>query len=174
MYRGGDKTLIVIPSNWWRVGQICWSFNESPILVAVTIVKMNCLNFTGIYIVFDSVDVSSSGRHVWKEADAKICTAMLLPSGEKSAILCVLGDLCWEAMVEMILMSRGLYTADTVIYTYNTCFLKSIEYLCIVTNFDSDQWNKILAPALRIRWLRVQWQENFHEEFYRAQICMKV
>ena len=39
-------------------------------------------------------------------------------------------------------------TADTAMYTYNTCFLKSIEYSCIVTNFDSDQWNKILAPAL--------------------------
>ena len=33
-------------------------------------------------------------------------------------------------------------------YTYNTCFLKSIEYSCIVTNFDSEQWNKISAPAL--------------------------
>ena len=40
------------------------------------------------------------------------------------------------------------YTVDTAMYTYNTCFLKSIEYSCIVTNFDSDQWNKILAPAL--------------------------
>ena len=29
-------------------------------------------------------------------------------------------------------------TADTAMYTYNTCFLKSIEYSCIVTNFDSD------------------------------------
>ena len=39
-------------------------------------------------------------------------------------------------------------TADTAMYTYNTYFLKSIEYSCIVTNFDSDKWNKILAPAL--------------------------
>ena len=27
-------------------------------------------------------------------------------------------------------------------------FLKSIEYSCIVTNFDSKKWNEILAPAL--------------------------
>ena len=26
--------------------------------------------------------------------------------------------------------------SDTAIYTYNVCFLKSIEYSCIVTNFD--------------------------------------
>ena len=39
-------------------------------------------------------------------------------------------------------------TADTAMYTYNACFLKSIEYSCIVTNFDSKKWNEILAPAL--------------------------
>ena len=32
--------------------------------------------------------------------------------------------------------------------TCNACFLKSIEYSCIVTNFDSKKWNEILAPAL--------------------------
>ena len=39
-------------------------------------------------------------------------------------------------------------TVDTAMYTYNVYFLKSIEYSCIVTNFDSTKWNKILAPAL--------------------------
>ena len=39
-------------------------------------------------------------------------------------------------------------TADTAMYTYNSCFMKSIEYSWIVTNFDSRQWNEILAPAL--------------------------
>ena len=33
-------------------------------------------------------------------------------------------------------------------YTYNSCFLKSIEYSMIVTNFDSKKWNEIVAPAL--------------------------
>ena len=33
-------------------------------------------------------------------------------------------------------------TADTAIYTYNTCFMKGIEYSMIVTNFDSKKWKK--------------------------------
>ena len=33
-------------------------------------------------------------------------------------------------------------------YTYNACFLKSIEYSCIIKNFDSKKWNEILAPVL--------------------------
>ena len=39
-------------------------------------------------------------------------------------------------------------TVDTVMYTYNASFLKSIKYSSIVTNFDSKKWNKIIAPAL--------------------------
>ena len=30
-------------------------------------------------------------------------------------------------------------TADTPMYTYNSCFMKSIEYSMIVTNFDSKK-----------------------------------
>ena len=39
-------------------------------------------------------------------------------------------------------------TADTAMYTYNAYFLKSVEYSCIVTNFDSKKRNEILAPVL--------------------------
>ena len=39
-------------------------------------------------------------------------------------------------------------TANTAMYTYNAYFLKSIEYSCIVINFNSTKWNGILAPAL--------------------------
>ena len=37
---------------------------------------------------------------------------------------------------------------DTATYTYNSCFLKSIEYSIVVTNFDKKKWNGITASAL--------------------------
>ena len=40
-------------------------------------------------------------------------------------------------------------TADTAMYSYNSCFIKSIECSMIVTNFYSKKWNEIVAPALK-------------------------
>ena len=38
---------------------------------------------------------------------------------------------------------------NTALYTYNNCFLKSMEYCMQTTDFTETQWNDILKPALR-------------------------
>ena len=40
-------------------------------------------------------------------------------------------------------------TPDTAMYTYKACFLKAIEYSMPVTNFTEEEWNTIMAPALK-------------------------
>jgi Leu/Phe-tRNA-protein transferase len=38
---------------------------------------------------------------------------------------------------------------NTALYTYNSCFMKSMEYCMTTTNFSETEWNAILAPALK-------------------------
>jgi hypothetical protein len=38
---------------------------------------------------------------------------------------------------------------NTALYTYNSCFMKSMEYCMTTTNFSETKWNAILAPALK-------------------------
>jgi hypothetical protein len=37
---------------------------------------------------------------------------------------------------------------NTALYTYTSCFMKSMEYCMTTTNFSETEWNAILAPAL--------------------------
>jgi hypothetical protein len=39
---------------------------------------------------------------------------------------------------------------NTALYTYNSCFMKSMEYCMTTTNFSETEWNAILAPALKV------------------------
>jgi hypothetical protein len=38
---------------------------------------------------------------------------------------------------------------NTALYTYNTCFMKSMKYCMTTTNFSGTEWNAILAQALK-------------------------
>jgi hypothetical protein len=38
---------------------------------------------------------------------------------------------------------------NTAFYTYNNCFMKSMEYCMTTTNFPETEWNAILAQALK-------------------------
>jgi hypothetical protein len=38
---------------------------------------------------------------------------------------------------------------NTALYTYNSCFMKSMEYCMTTTYFSETEWNAILAPALK-------------------------
>ena len=39
-------------------------------------------------------------------------------------------------------------TKNIALYTYNSSFLKSIEYSMAITQFSEQEWIKIMSPAL--------------------------
>lgn len=50
---------------------------------------------------------------------------------------------------------------NTALYTYNSCFMKSMEYCMTTTNFSESQWNEILAPALKYSLQRLGMSATF-------------
>ena len=56
---------------------------------------------------------------------------------------------------------------NTALYTYNSCFMKSIEYCMTTTNFSESEWNTILAPALKYSLQKSGMSSNFpHNVLY--------
>ena len=56
---------------------------------------------------------------------------------------------------------------NTALYTYNSCFMKSIEYCMTTTNFSETEWNAILAPALTVSLQRSGMSSKFpHNVLY--------
>ena len=60
---------------------------------------------------------------------------------------------------------------NTALYTYNSCFMKSMEYCMTTTNFSESQWNEILAPALKYSLQRSGMSATFpHDLLYGPDI----
>jgi hypothetical protein len=54
-----------------------------------------------------------------------------------------------EAAIIFADQIRSSKCDKNTLYTYYSCFMKSMEYCMTTTNFSETEWNAILAPALK-------------------------
>lgn len=66
------------------------------------------------------------------------------------------------------LFAEKLYTSqcelNTAIYTYNTCFIKSMEYCMPATNFTKAKWKSIISPAKEVALQKARMSSKFPSE----------
>ena len=53
---------------------------------------------------------------------------------------------------------------NTAIYTYHTCFMKSMEYCMPATNFTKEEWKSIISPAKEIALQKAKMSSKFPSE----------